>query len=84
MSIIGWIVIGALVGVAAALVGGHPRSRRLVSVPIGAIGGVVGGWVAEALELIDAQEFLEVEGSVAALIGAGTMLVAYRLGARPL
>ena len=84
MRFIGWIIIGALVGVAGALLGGMRRTGGSSACRSGPSAASSGGWVADTLELADAQAPLDLEGAVAALMGAATMIGGISHRARPL
>jgi uncharacterized membrane protein YeaQ/YmgE (transglycosylase-associated protein family) len=72
MDIIGWIVIGFLAGsISDWFVGTRSAQGCLPTILVGIIGGIVGGWLANQLDLG------RVEGFVGALVFAtiGAMIV---------
>ena len=76
MSIVTWIVVGAVVG----LSGAHLRPGRFPGDPLGAavtgaVGGFVGGRVLAALD-DRALSGLDATTAVSAIVGAGMMLTA--------
>jgi uncharacterized membrane protein YeaQ/YmgE (transglycosylase-associated protein family) len=78
MNFIGWIVVGFFAGaISGALVGGKTARGCLPNIFVGIIGGVIGGWLANAMG------FTDVEGFVAAVVVAvfGSILVRLVLNA---
>ena len=69
MEFLGWVVIGFLGGaLSAALVGGRTARGCLPNVVVGILGAIVGGWIAQQLNLGQAQGFIA--AVVVAVIGA--------------
>jgi len=59
MGVVGWIVVGFFAGaISGALVGGRSARGCLPNVIVGIVGGVVGGWLAQQMELGQAQGFI--------------------------
>jgi len=59
MNPIGWIVVGFLAGaISGALIGAKTARGCLPNIGIGIIGGVVGGWLANAMGFTDIQGFI--------------------------
>ncbi len=81
MGIIGWIVFGAIVGVIAKfLMPGRDPGGFIVTILLGIVGALVGGFVGRALGIYRPGDPV---GFVMAVIGAIILLVIYRFVARP-
>jgi uncharacterized membrane protein YeaQ/YmgE (transglycosylase-associated protein family) len=80
MGIIGWILLGIVAGIIAkALLPGDDPGGAIVTVIIGIVGALLGGFLARALGLGDPiDEFFDVSTWLAAIIGAMILLVIYR------
>lgn len=81
MSIIGWILLGLIAGaIAKALLPGRDPGGIIVTMVIGVVGALLGGFLGAALFNIDpVDEFFDVSTWLAAIIGALIVLVIYRL-----
>jgi uncharacterized membrane protein YeaQ/YmgE (transglycosylase-associated protein family) len=81
MGIIGWIVLGLLAGVIAkAILPGNDPGGMIVTIIIGIVGAILGGFLAQVLlgrNTVD--EFFDVSTWLTAIIGAIILLVIYRL-----
>jgi uncharacterized membrane protein YeaQ/YmgE (transglycosylase-associated protein family) len=80
MGIIGWILLGIVGGVIAkALLPGNDPGGLIVTVLVGIVGALLGGFLARALGLGDPiDEFFDVSTWLAAIIGSMILLVIYR------
>jgi uncharacterized membrane protein YeaQ/YmgE (transglycosylase-associated protein family) len=80
MGIIGWILLGIVGGVIAkALLPGNDPGGLIVTIIIGVVGALLGGFLARALGLGDPiDEFFDVSTWLAAIIGSMILLVIYR------
>lgn len=80
MGIIGWILLGIVAGVIAkALLPGDDPGGFIVTVIIGIVGALLGGFLARALGFGDPiDEFFDISTWLAAIIGAMILLVIYR------
>ncbi len=59
MNPIGWIVVGFLAGaISGALIGAKTARGCLPNIVIGILGGLVGGWLANAMGFTDVQGFI--------------------------
>jgi uncharacterized membrane protein YeaQ/YmgE (transglycosylase-associated protein family) len=77
LSILGWIVFGLVVGALAKLVmPGRDPGGIIVTIVLGIVGALLGGWLGRAIGLYGPDE---AAGFVMALIGALILLVLYRL-----
>ena len=69
MDWIGWIILGFLAGaLSGAVVGGRTARGCLPNIVVGVLGAIVGGWIAQQLDLGQAQGFIA--ALVVAVIGA--------------
>ena len=80
MGIIGWILLGIVGGVIAkALLPGNDPGGLIVTIIIGVVGALLGGFLARALGLGDPiDEFFDVSTWLAAIIGSMILLAIYR------
>jgi uncharacterized membrane protein YeaQ/YmgE (transglycosylase-associated protein family) len=80
MGILGWILLGIVAGVIAkALLPGDDPGGFIVTVIVGIVGALLGGFLARALGFGDPiDEFFDVSTWFAAIIGALILLVVYR------
>jgi uncharacterized membrane protein YeaQ/YmgE (transglycosylase-associated protein family) len=81
MGIIGWIILGLIAGaIAKAVMPGRDPGGIVVTMLIGIVGAVLGGFLANALLGVDAMdEFFDVSTWLAAIVGALILLFIYRL-----
>ena len=76
LSILGWMIFGLIVGaLAKLLMPGRDRGGIVVTMLLGVVGAVVGGFLWRALGLYQADE---AAGYVVATIGAILVLLIYR------
>ena len=77
MGILGWIVFGLIVGaIAKLLMPGRDPGGIIVTMVLGIVGALLGGFVGRALGMYGANESA---GFIMALIGAVFVLLIYRL-----
>jgi uncharacterized membrane protein YeaQ/YmgE (transglycosylase-associated protein family) len=80
MGILGWIVFGLIVGVIAKLVmPGRDPGGIIVTMAIGILGAMLGGWIGQALGFYGPGE---PAGLILATIGAIALLSIYRVATR--
>lgn len=80
MGILGWILFGLVVGALAKLImPGRDPGGIIVTILLGIVGALVGGFLGRALDLYQPGE---PAGFVGALIGAIIVLAIYRLAGR--
>ena len=81
MGILGWIILGLLAGaIAKAIMPGKDPGGIIVTMLIGVVGAVLGGFLATQLFGVDAMdEFFDISTWLAAIVGALILLVIYRL-----
>ncbi|MGI8758120.1 MAG: GlsB/YeaQ/YmgE family stress response membrane protein [Acidimicrobiales bacterium] len=81
MGIIGWIVLGLLAGfIAKAIMPGDDPGGVIVTIIIGIVGALLGGFLAAALFDVSVNdEFFDLATWVAAIAGALILLAIYRV-----
>jgi uncharacterized membrane protein YeaQ/YmgE (transglycosylase-associated protein family) len=79
MGIIGWIVLGLVAGaIAKAILPGDDPGGIFVTMLIGIVGALVGGFIASALNIGDLDEFFDIGTWIIAILGSLLLLVIYR------
>jgi uncharacterized membrane protein YeaQ/YmgE (transglycosylase-associated protein family) len=79
-GILGWIVFGLVVGIIAKLLmPGRDPGGIVVTMALGIVGAVLGGYIGRAMGLYGPNE---AAGFLMSLLGAVALLVVYRLFAR--
>jgi uncharacterized membrane protein YeaQ/YmgE (transglycosylase-associated protein family) len=77
MGILGWIVFGLIVGaIAKLLMPGRDPGGIIVTMVLGIVGALLGGFIGRALGMYSADE---PAGFIMALVGAVVLLLIYRL-----
>ena len=77
MGILGWIVFGLIVGaIAKLLMPGRDPGGIIVTMVLGIIGALLGGFIGRALGMYSADE---PAGFIMALVGAVLVLFIYRI-----
>jgi uncharacterized membrane protein YeaQ/YmgE (transglycosylase-associated protein family) len=80
MGIIGWIVLGLLAGaIAKAILPGDDPGGIFVTMLIGIVGAIVGGFIASALGIGDLDEFFDIGTWLIAIAGSLLLLLVYRM-----
>ena len=79
MGILGWILLGLIAGaIAKAIMPGDDPGGIIVTILLGIVGAVVGGFIASALNLGDVDSFFDLGTWLIAIGGALLLLVVYR------
>jgi len=79
-GVLGWIVFGLVVGIIAKLLmPGRDPGGIVVTMLLGIVGAVLGGWIGRAMGLYGPND---AAGFLMSLLGAVVLLVVYRLFAR--
>ncbi len=80
MGIIGWIVLGGLAGmIAKALLPGDDPGGIFVTIIIGIVGALIGGFIGRALGLgVDDRAFFDLSTWLTAIGGSILLLLIYR------
>jgi uncharacterized membrane protein YeaQ/YmgE (transglycosylase-associated protein family) len=77
MGILGWIVFGLIVGaIAKLLMPGKDPGGIIVTMVLGIVGALLGGFIGRALGMYQANESA---GFIMALVGAVFVLLIYRM-----
>ncbi len=77
MGIIGWIIFGAIVGVVAKLLmPGRDPGGFVITILLGIVGSLLGGFIGRALGLYSSAE--DAGGFLMSILGAVLVLWAYR------
>jgi uncharacterized membrane protein YeaQ/YmgE (transglycosylase-associated protein family) len=80
MGILGWILFGLVVGIVAKfLMPGRDPGGIIVTIVLGIVGALVGGFIGQALNLYEPGE---PAGFVGATLGAILVLWLYRIATR--
>ena len=80
MGILGWIVFGLVVGaIAKLLMPGRDPGGIIVTMALGILGAMLGGWIGQAVGFYGPGE---PAGFIMATIGAITLLSIYRVATR--
>ena len=87
MSILAWIVVGAIAGFLANMIMGS-REGIVMMIVLGIVGGLVGGWVAaNVLKMGVGMDGINIESIVIATLGAIAVVIVvgfFRGGSRSL
>ncbi len=76
MSIIGWIVLGLIAGaIAKAILPGRQGGGWLMTLLLGVVGALIGGWIGSALFGVDIGEFWSLETWLVAIVGSIVVLL---------
>ena len=79
MGIIGWIVLGLIVGALAKLVmPGDDKGGTILTMLLGVVGALVGGFLGRVLFNTDLGTFWDIRTWLLALVGAVLVLGIYR------
>jgi uncharacterized membrane protein YeaQ/YmgE (transglycosylase-associated protein family) len=81
MGILGWIVLGLLAGaIAKAILPGDDPGGIIITMIIGIVGALLGGFLGKALFGVDTVDnFFDLSTWLTAIIGAIILLLVYRL-----
>ncbi|MEU5694029.1 GlsB/YeaQ/YmgE family stress response membrane protein [Actinosynnema sp. NPDC020468] len=80
MGILGWIVLGLIAGaIAKALMPGRDPGGIIITMLLGIVGAIVGGFVGRALFGTDINTFFDLSTWLLAILGSLIVLGIYRL-----
>ncbi|MDX3762385.1 GlsB/YeaQ/YmgE family stress response membrane protein [Streptomyces mirabilis] len=81
MGIIAWIIIGLLAGaIAKILMPGKDPGGIIVTMLIGIVGGLLGGWLGKVILGVDSIDgFFDLSTWIAAIVGSLILLLLYRV-----
>jgi uncharacterized membrane protein YeaQ/YmgE (transglycosylase-associated protein family) len=76
MSILGWIILGAIGGwIAGLLVKGDEGMGIIMHVVLGIVGGLLGGWIVAALTGTNPMDKFDIASLLTAVVGAVVLVV---------
>jgi uncharacterized membrane protein YeaQ/YmgE (transglycosylase-associated protein family) len=80
MGILGWIVLGLIAGaIAKAIMPGKDPGGIIITMLLGIVGAVIGGFVGRAIFGTDLGTFFDLSTWLLAILGALIVLGVYRL-----
>ncbi|MFC0432898.1 GlsB/YeaQ/YmgE family stress response membrane protein [Kutzneria buriramensis] len=80
MGVIGWIVLGLIVGIIAkAIMPGRDGGGIILTAVLGIVGGFVGGFIGKAIFQTDLGGFFDLRTWLLAILGAVIVLAIFRL-----
>lgn len=80
MSILAWIALGLIAGIVAkALVPGRDPGGCIITIVIGVVGALLGGWLSTLLGFGGLAGGLDVRNLVIATLGSIVLLILWRL-----
>lgn len=83
MSIIGWIILGLIAGaIAKAILPGNQAGGWLITLLLGVVGALLGGFLGSALFGVGIEEFWSIETWLLAIGGSILVLLIYGLVTR--
>ena len=83
MSIIGWIVLGLIAGaIAKAILPGRQGGGWLVTLLLGVVGALLGGWIGSAIFNVGLEEFWSIQTWLIAILGSIVVLLIWGLFTR--
>ena len=79
MGIIGWIVLGLIAGaIAKAIMPGNDPGGFLLTMLLGVVGALLGGFLGSAIFGVGLREFWSIQTWLIAIIGSVIVLAIYR------
>lgn len=83
MGILGWIVLGLIAGaIAKAIVPGRMGGGWLITLVLGVVGALLGGFIGSAIFGIGLETFWSIQTWIVAILGAILVLLIYGLATR--
>ena len=80
MGIIGWIVLGLIAGaLAKAIMPGNDPGGILLTMLLGVVGALLGGFLGSAIFGVGLEEFWSIQTWLVAIIGSVIVLAIYRV-----
>ena len=78
MSILAFLILGLIAGaIAKALIPGRQGGGWLITLVLGAVGALLGGWLGSALFGVGLQNFWSLQTWIVAIVGAVIVLLIY-------
>ncbi|APF41246.1 GlsB/YeaQ/YmgE family stress response membrane protein [Neomicrococcus aestuarii] len=76
MGFIGWIVLGLIAGaIAKAIMPGNQGGGWFMTLILGVVGAILGGWIGSALFNVNINEFWSISTWLLAIVGSLIVLV---------
>ena len=76
MGIIGWIILGLIAGaIAKAILPGNQGGGWFMTLLLGVVGALIGGWIGSAIFGIGLDEFWSFQTWIVAILGSILVLV---------
>ena len=83
MGFIGWIVLGLIAGaIAKAILPGRQGGGWLITLLLGVVGALLGGWIGSAIFGVGINNFFSISTWVLAIVGSLVVLLLYGLVTR--
>ena len=83
MGIIGWIVLGLIAGaIAKAILPGRQGGGWLMTLLLGVVGALIGGWIGSAIFNIGLEEFWSFQTWIVAILGSILVLAIWGFATR--
>jgi uncharacterized membrane protein YeaQ/YmgE (transglycosylase-associated protein family) len=80
MGIIGWIVLGLIAGaIAKAILPGRQPGGLLLTLVLGVVGALLGGWIGSALFGVGLETFWNLQTWIVAILGSIVVLLVFGL-----
>ena len=80
MSIILWLIFGAIVGwIASVIMGKNRRMGLLANIVVGVAGSAIGSWLAKVLSIANVEAGFTFRGMAMAVVGAVLLLFVINL-----
>ena len=83
MGIIGWIILGLIAGaIAKAILPGRQGGGWVVTLLLGVVGALIGGWIGSAIFGIGLENFWSIQTWLIAILGSIVVLLIWGLVTR--
>jgi uncharacterized membrane protein YeaQ/YmgE (transglycosylase-associated protein family) len=83
MGIIGWIILGLIAGaIAKAILPGRQGGGWLVTLLLGVVGALLGGWIGSAIFNVGLENFWSLQTWLIAILGSIVVLLIWGLVTR--
>ncbi|HAM26706.1 MAG TPA: GlsB/YeaQ/YmgE family stress response membrane protein [Microbacteriaceae bacterium] len=80
MGLLGWIILGLLAGaIAKAILPGRQGGGWLVTLLLGVVGALLGGWIGSAIFGIGLESFFSIQTWIVAILGSIVVLLIFGL-----
>jgi uncharacterized membrane protein YeaQ/YmgE (transglycosylase-associated protein family) len=83
MSILAFLILGLIAGaIAKAIMPGRQGGGILITMLLGVVGALLGGWIGSAIFGVGLQEFWSIQTWLVAIVGSIVVLAIYGMVAR--